>query len=156
MRDRRRINDAAIEPGYAAVEAGTDGVMAKRADLPYASGERMAMEKIKRGRTADCVVGGFRYATLKSRRSGGRPPSTLENLTVLSSSEPPIPGPARRGRPRSPGRAGTPPPNGGAPSTDALRIAVEALSAEICWYFAHDAAARAAAAIGPRSRRRKS
>ncbi|MDB4877778.1 MAG: dependent ligase [Gemmatimonadetes bacterium] len=42
---------------------GTDGVMAKRTDLPYASGERTAMVKIKRKRTADCVVGGFRYAT---------------------------------------------------------------------------------------------
>jgi len=43
--------------------AGTDGVMAKRLDEPYRSGERTAMEKIKRKRTADCVVGGFRYAT---------------------------------------------------------------------------------------------
>jgi ATP-dependent DNA ligase len=42
---------------------GLDGVVAKRIDLPYASGERTAMEKIKRERTADCVVGGFRYAT---------------------------------------------------------------------------------------------
>lgn len=40
--------------------AGTDGVMAKRLDLPYRFGER-AMLKIKRRRTADCVVGGFRY-----------------------------------------------------------------------------------------------
>jgi ATP-dependent DNA ligase len=37
--------------------------MAKRLDLGYATGERSAMEKIKRKRTADCVVGGFRYAT---------------------------------------------------------------------------------------------
>jgi ATP-dependent DNA ligase len=42
---------------------GTDGVMAKRLDLAYASGERTAMVKIKRKRTADCVVGGFRYAS---------------------------------------------------------------------------------------------
>lgn len=40
-----------------------DGVMAKRADLPYRSGTRDGMVKIKRRRTADCVVGGFRYAT---------------------------------------------------------------------------------------------
>jgi ATP-dependent DNA ligase len=39
---------------------GTDGVVAKRLDLPYLSGER-SMLKIKRIRTADCVVGGFRY-----------------------------------------------------------------------------------------------
>jgi ATP-dependent DNA ligase len=37
-----------------------DGVIAKQLDLPYISGER-AMLKVKRLRTADCVVGGFRY-----------------------------------------------------------------------------------------------
>jgi ATP-dependent DNA ligase len=40
--------------------ASLDGVMAKRLDLPYRPGER-AMLKVKRVRTADCVVGGFRY-----------------------------------------------------------------------------------------------
>lgn len=39
-----------------------DGVIAKRADGPYLQGER-AMLKVKRLRTADCVVGGFRYAS---------------------------------------------------------------------------------------------
>lgn len=39
-----------------------DGVIAKRLDAPYAAGERQ-MLKIKRIRTADCVVGGFRYGT---------------------------------------------------------------------------------------------
>jgi ATP-dependent DNA ligase len=42
---------------------GLDGVIAKRTDLPYMSGERTGMQKIKRMRTADCVVGGFRYAS---------------------------------------------------------------------------------------------
>ena len=42
---------------------GLDGVMAKRLDQPYRTGERTAMAKIKRMRTADCVVGGFRYAS---------------------------------------------------------------------------------------------
>ena len=37
-----------------------DGVIAKRLDEPYRSGER-AMVKVKQRRTADCVVGGFRY-----------------------------------------------------------------------------------------------
>jgi ATP-dependent DNA ligase len=37
-----------------------DGVVAKRLDGPYEAGER-AMLKVKRRRTADCVVGGFRY-----------------------------------------------------------------------------------------------
>jgi ATP-dependent DNA ligase len=40
-----------------------EGVMAKRLDLPYRSGERDGMQKVKRRRTADCVVGGFRYAS---------------------------------------------------------------------------------------------
>jgi ATP-dependent DNA ligase len=38
-----------------------DGVIAKRAPQEYRSGER-AMIKVKQQRTADCVVGGFRYA----------------------------------------------------------------------------------------------
>lgn len=37
-----------------------DGVVAKESDGPYLPGER-AMLKVKRLRTADCVVGGFRY-----------------------------------------------------------------------------------------------
>ena len=40
-----------------------DGVIAKRIDATYASGERTAMVKVKNIRTADCVIGGFRYAT---------------------------------------------------------------------------------------------
>lgn len=43
------------------IKGGVDGVMAKRTDRAYASGERTAMCKIKRMRSADCVVGGFRY-----------------------------------------------------------------------------------------------
>jgi ATP-dependent DNA ligase len=39
-----------------------DGVVAKRLDLPYLSGVRSGMQKVKRLRTAECVVGGFRYA----------------------------------------------------------------------------------------------
>ena len=41
-----------------------DGVIAKRLDQPYRFGER-AMVKVKQLRTADCVVGGFRYAAKK-------------------------------------------------------------------------------------------
>jgi len=41
-----------------------DGVIAKRASQDYRSGER-AMIKVKQQRTADCVVGGFRYAEKK-------------------------------------------------------------------------------------------
>jgi ATP-dependent DNA ligase len=38
-----------------------DGAIAKRLDAPYRAGERDAMVKYKRRKTADCVVGGFRY-----------------------------------------------------------------------------------------------
>ena len=40
-----------------------DGVIAKRLDEPYRSGER-AMIKVKQRRTGDCVVGGFRYGRI--------------------------------------------------------------------------------------------
>ena len=40
-----------------------DGVIAKRADMSYQSANRHGMVKVKRLRTADCVVGGFRYAS---------------------------------------------------------------------------------------------
>ncbi|MES1260701.1 MAG: ATP-dependent DNA ligase [Acidobacteriota bacterium] len=42
-----------------------DGVIAKSLDLPYQSGERTGMVKVKNLRTADCVVGGFRYGEKK-------------------------------------------------------------------------------------------
>jgi ATP-dependent DNA ligase len=43
---------------------GLDGIIAKNLDARYEPGERTgAMQKIKDLRTADCVVGGFRYAT---------------------------------------------------------------------------------------------
>jgi ATP-dependent DNA ligase len=42
---------------------GSDGVIAKRLDLPYQAGNRDGMQKIKKFRSADCVIGGFRYAT---------------------------------------------------------------------------------------------
>jgi ATP-dependent DNA ligase len=38
-----------------------DGLMAKRLDAAYASGQRTAAVKIKQIRTADSVIGGFRY-----------------------------------------------------------------------------------------------
>ncbi len=50
----------------AQVGATLDGIIAKRTDLSYASGERTGMQKIKNYRSADCVVGGFRYGTGKT------------------------------------------------------------------------------------------
>jgi len=51
-----------------------DGVIAKRLDQAYRPGER-AMVKVKQRRTADCVVGGFRYG-----KSGGAVGSLLLGL----------------------------------------------------------------------------
>jgi ATP-dependent DNA ligase len=44
------------------VGGNLDGIIAKGIDAPYASGERTAMLKVKQIRSADCVIGGFRYA----------------------------------------------------------------------------------------------
>jgi ATP-dependent DNA ligase len=48
-----------------AAGADLDGIVAKRLDMDYRSGERTAMQKVKPIRTADCVVGGFRFAAKK-------------------------------------------------------------------------------------------
>jgi ATP-dependent DNA ligase len=55
-RDRRRAARWLEKAGHGAL----DGIVAKHANGTYKSGER-AMVKVKRQRTADCVVGGFRY-----------------------------------------------------------------------------------------------
>ncbi len=60
-----------------------DGVIAKRVDLPYASGERSGMLKIKNLRTADCVVGGFRYGT-KNRLVGSLLLGLYDNAGLLN------------------------------------------------------------------------
>jgi ATP-dependent DNA ligase len=43
------------------VGATLDGIIAKRRDVPYRASDRTGMQKIKNYRSADCVVGGFRY-----------------------------------------------------------------------------------------------
>jgi ATP-dependent DNA ligase len=61
-----RLSPATTKPANAKkwltqVGATLDGIIAKRRDMPYASGNRHGMQKIKNYRSADCVVGGFRY-----------------------------------------------------------------------------------------------
>jgi ATP-dependent DNA ligase len=57
--------DREIALGWLSHSGGAlDGVIAKRRTLEYRTGER-AMIKVKQQRTADCVVGGFRYAERK-------------------------------------------------------------------------------------------
>jgi ATP-dependent DNA ligase len=53
---------ATAKKWFGSVGSSLDGIIAKKIDAPYAAGERDAMVKIKALRTADCVVGGFRYA----------------------------------------------------------------------------------------------
>jgi ATP-dependent DNA ligase len=48
---------------FASAGKALDGVIAKRVEMEYRSEDRAGMQKIKRQKTADCVVGGFRYAT---------------------------------------------------------------------------------------------
>jgi ATP-dependent DNA ligase len=57
----RNLADA--EKWLSASGRALDGVMAKRLGIPYSSGNRLGMVKVKRRRTADCVVGGFRYGS---------------------------------------------------------------------------------------------
>jgi ATP-dependent DNA ligase len=52
----------AAKKWFARVGTDLDGIVAKNLDCDYRAGERSGMEKIKLHRTADCVVGGFRYA----------------------------------------------------------------------------------------------
>jgi ATP-dependent DNA ligase len=68
--DRLRLSPATLKLTEAKrwlrnVGSTLDGIIAKRRDLPYRSGDRTGMQKIKNLRSADCVVGGFRYASGK-------------------------------------------------------------------------------------------
>ena len=62
------LERATADGWLASAGAALDGVIAKRRDGRYAPGER-AMLKVKQMRTADCVVGGFRYG-VKGRSVG--------------------------------------------------------------------------------------
>lgn len=46
---------------------GLDGIMAKKIHEPYHPGDREAMIKVKHVKTADCVVGGFRYSSTRAK-----------------------------------------------------------------------------------------
>ncbi len=63
VRLSRRTRTARVAERWMRMTRGQlDGIVAKRIDQPYLSGER-AMIKVKTIRSADCVVGGFRYAS---------------------------------------------------------------------------------------------
>ena len=56
--------DITVAKKWLSAPAGAlDGVIAKRLGIAYMSGGRKGMIKVKKRRTADCVVGGFRYGS---------------------------------------------------------------------------------------------
>ncbi|HEY6443335.1 MAG TPA: ATP-dependent DNA ligase [Candidatus Acidoferrales bacterium] len=65
MRLSPSTKDIAVARKWFHMGTGLDGIVAKRDDLAYQTGKRTGMQKIKTQRTADCVVGGFRYLEKK-------------------------------------------------------------------------------------------
>ena len=61
---------AVAQKWFNTVGTDLDGIIAKRTDVPYISGERTGMQKVKRVRTADCVIGGFRYGSKTKKLVG--------------------------------------------------------------------------------------
>jgi ATP-dependent DNA ligase len=57
------IRLAQAKKWFQKVGGNLDGIIAKLSESPYHPGERDVVQKIKLIRTADCVVGGFRYGT---------------------------------------------------------------------------------------------
>ena len=65
-----RLSPASLKPQdahrwLASAGGGSDGVIAKRLDLPYQAGNRDGMQKIKRYRSADCII---RRVPLRGKR----------------------------------------------------------------------------------------
>jgi len=52
-----------VDGWFSSVGGALDGIIAKRLGRGYLSGDRNGVVKVKKLRTADCVVGGFRYAS---------------------------------------------------------------------------------------------
>ncbi len=73
--ERIRLSPATTDLAQAtgwiqAAGAMLDGIVAKQSDAAYRPGERRAMCKIKTYRSADCVIGGFRYSS-RNRKTVG-------------------------------------------------------------------------------------
>jgi ATP-dependent DNA ligase len=65
------VRDLRVVQAWLARAGGAlDGVVAKRLDLAYLGGTRDGGVKIKQQRTADCVIGGFRFAVGTADRVG--------------------------------------------------------------------------------------
>ena len=55
---------------FASAGHNLDGVIAKHLEMDYRSDERTGMVKVKNMRTAECVVGGFRYGSKATKTLG--------------------------------------------------------------------------------------
>ncbi|HSC50010.1 MAG TPA: ATP-dependent DNA ligase [Gaiellaceae bacterium] len=79
---RFHLSPASLDPEQAAKwldrleQAGLDGVIAKRLELPYLPGSREAVVKVKPYKTADCAIVGFRW----SEKAEGRISTLLLGL----------------------------------------------------------------------------
>src|SRR5688500_13166693 len=58
------------EEWFGSAGATLDGVVAKRVEMDYRSGDRTGMQKVKNLRTAECVVGGYRYGSKATKTLG--------------------------------------------------------------------------------------
>ena len=76
---------AIVDAWFARVGGALDGVIAKRTNLPYAGGRRDAAVKIKKMRTADCVIGGYRLAAGTSDRIGSLLLGLYDDAGLLNS-----------------------------------------------------------------------
>jgi ATP-dependent DNA ligase len=70
--------------------SGWDGVVAKRLDCEYKSGERTGMVKVKRIRTADCAVGGLRWARASAAKSAATKSSATRSLATTDERKRPV------------------------------------------------------------------
>jgi len=78
-----KLKDA--ERWLASAGGGSDGVIAKRLDLPYQTGNRDGTQKIKKYRSADCVIGGFRYGeNLQAGRAHANSHAETRNYNASS------------------------------------------------------------------------
>lgn len=63
------VDSTQAQRWFGTTGGGLDGIVAKLIAAPYTPGERIAMVKFKHLRSADCVVGGFRYGSGKGAAS---------------------------------------------------------------------------------------
>jgi ATP-dependent DNA ligase len=71
------------EKWFGSAGAALDGVIAKRVEMDYRSGDRTGMQKVKNLRTAECVVGGYRYGSKATKTLGSLLLGLYDNAGLL-------------------------------------------------------------------------